>query len=702
MNKQSFLILLLCSLFCIDMLGQQTNDFFSLNKEAQALFDSKSYLEAAQKYDELLSKEVDLEVSKESIRYQASLAWTLSDNKEKAFECLYQLIKEDYFTNFNKLSVDAGFKLLHRDKRWEEIKVLIKENINEIESLLPFYEGMRSEDFDLAELEKVHLPLDGKKACMIPFRDSDRYGFVRNNKKQQWLIKPIYTQVLAVTEEGAIVLDTFGRYGVVKPDGTALIPSSWQWISKEENLYHTTGMGDCSSSPNGIPIKRFEEDPIYTFCLKNDYYDTKGTLLFSEQAHDYQTFIGDDQLAWFRYGKRYRIRNKSGKLVKEFEYQNHKNTFVGISDDLLIYSVTNEQDSTTYYVAKDLDGKVKFKLPTKYDHPKSFREIYHDRAVRGVYQLSEQLYGIQYKLDYSTPYVFCDALGNELEMKGRIRTLDSPTMSIDYFSQKQFIVYRSDPWMNNDKSMMVINREGDTIIPKPTLMGDTTILIQYSKITRKKNGNYFCLLGESYKGYNFDKNGNLIEKKSALELKGKIIPWSQEKLDAIEEAYSQQVTRYSPLEAFYEMFEFYSFNVPENPTEDLIPVARNLIMPTDTTKEGEVRYTFAGIYIFYINQKGETVLELPSDIEFAGYFSEGLAPAMNKERGLGFINLKGEWAISPKYEIAFVGGYPISLPDFPTFKGGYAYLRGFKGYIDKNGKEFFSGKRMQDHYNHSH
>lgn len=703
MGKQIFFLLLFFFLFANNILAQEPNKTFNkLNKEALALFKAEAYTEAAQKYEELLSQTIELKEHKEFIRYETCLAWTLSNNKEKAFECLYQLIKEDYFTDFNKLSFDVRFKLLHADERWEDIKVGIKENINKTEALLPFYEGIRGEDFNLDELEKVHLPLDGEKACMIPFRESERYGFVSNNKEQKWLIKPTYKQVLAVTEEGAIVLGSGGRYSVVRPDGTDLVPPYWQHISKEGNLYHTISIGDCRFSPEGIPIKRFREDPIYTYCLNNHYYDTKGTLLFTEQTHDYQTFIGDDQLAWFRYGKRYRIRNKSGKLVKEFNYESHQNTFIGISDDLLIYSVTNEQDSTTYYVAKDLDGNVKFKLPTKYDSPTSFQGIHYNRSVRGVYQLSEQLYGIRYELDHSTPYSFCDASGNELEMKGSIRTLSTLEMDLDYFSREEFIVHCSDSWERKNSSMMVINRGGDTIIPQPILMGDTTIVNQYSKITRRGDGNYFCILRGSYRGYYFDKSGKLIKKKTASRLRNKIIPWSQEKLDAVKEAYSQRVVRYSPLESFYKMFELYSLNVPKNPTEDLIPVASDLIMPTDTTEDGKTIYTSVGISIYYINLEGEIVLELPEDVEFVGYFSEGLAPAMNKEKGLGFINLKGEWAIPPKYEITFVGGYPISLPDFPTFKGGYAYLRGFKGYIDKNGKEFFSGKRMQDHYNYSH
>jgi len=690
-----FFILSICNLF-----GQKDSVFHKLKKEAAILFTAKEYIQAGQKYSQALDK-IDLTIPAETTRYKAGLAWALAGDKEQAFKYLNQLIEHDYYTDFKQLSLEVSFKSLHKDERWEKIKKLTKENINKIETLLPFYTGMRREYFDLDGLEKTHEPLDGETACMIPYRLSERYGFVLKDKPDDWLIKPIYTQVLGVTREGAIVLDSMGQYSVIRPDGTVFISGDWQRISKEGDLYHTIQMGDCNFSPSGIPIKRFKEDPTYIYCVKNDYYDLKGNLLFTEEAHDYQSFIGDDQLAWFRYGKRYRIRNKLGELVKEFEYDNHQNTFIGISDDLLIYSITNEQDSTTHYVAKDLNGNVQFKLLAEYDNPKSFSKIYKDRGVRGVYQLSEDLYGIRRNAEYSIPYIFCDALGNKSKMKGYEGTLGRLVIDEDYFSQEQFIVYRSEPWERVEQVMMVLNRQGDTIIPKPISMGDTTILLQFKTITRMNNGDYFCLMSRGI-GYQFNKNGELLEEKPIIRLESKIIPWSQAKMDELEEEDNQRNYGYDPVESFYRIFDLYELTVPKDLKRDLTPFARNLIMPTDTAENDRVSYTSVGTCISYFNQAGEVVLELPSDIVFAGYFSEGLAPVMNKENGLGFINLKGEWAIPPKYEIAWVGDYPISLPDFPNFKGGYAYLKGFKGYIDKNGKEFFAGKRMQDHYNYSH
>jgi hypothetical protein len=48
------------------------------------------------------------------------------------------------------------------------------------------------------------------------------------------------------------------------------------------------------------------------------------------------------------------------------------------------------------------------------------------------------------------------------------------------------------------------------------------------------------------------------------------------------------------------------------------------------------------------------------------------------------------------------GGYPIAYLVVPEFVNGFAYMQSYKGYIDKNGKKYYAGKRMKDHFNFSH
>lgn len=91
---------------------------------------------------------------------------------------------------------------------------------------------------------------------------------------------------------------------------------------------------------------------------------------------------------------------------------------------------------------------------------------------------------------------------------------------------------------------------------------------------------------------------------------------------------------------------------------------------------------------YYFDKEGNKGLELPTDIAFAGHFSDGLALVIKNEK-IGFINKKGAWVIEPVYPMSVIKEGAMGIPTFPEFKNGYAYLAG-KGYIDKNGKEFFA------------
>lgn len=107
-------------------------------------------------------------------------------------------------------------------------------------------------------------------------------------------------------------------------------------------------------------------------------------------------------------------------------------------------------------------------------------------------------------------------------------------------------------------------------------------------------------------------------------------------------------------------------------------------------------------YYGYADTTGKVVLVMPDSVIFAGEFSGGLAPVIAKGGGLGFIDKEGQLKIPLKYEVGVEGSYPFPRMVFPFFKNGYAYIKSFKGYIDSSGYEYFSGKRMQDHYDFSH
>lgn len=104
----------------------------------------------------------------------------------------------------------------------------------------------------------------------------------------------------------------------------------------------------------------------------------------------------------------------------------------------------------------------------------------------------------------------------------------------------------------------------------------------------------------------------------------------------------------------------------------------------------------------YFDRKGVRQLLLPDSIIMAGNFEGGLAMVVAEGGALGFIDTTGKIVIPMKYEIAMAGAYPFPQLVLPEFNHGFVYLKAFKGYLDKKGNEYFSGKQEKDEYDFSH
>ncbi|MCB0838765.1 MAG: WG repeat-containing protein, partial [Bacteroidetes bacterium] len=250
-------------------------------------------------------------------------------------------------------------------------------------------------DIAIDKIEREHIPLDGNKVKMIPFRVDEYYGFVKNDEEQKWLIQPEYDQVFAVYEEGAIVKKDRGYgfgYGLINEKNEWLIYPDFHNLFKNGDLFHGLIEGVIDTS---LP-------DYYDSYILNLYFDKQGNILFGENAHDLQTFKGKDTLAWFRLGRDYHIRSRSGKLVKSFRATENKR-FIGISDNLLVFS--EEEDSVYFCRAYNVNGEMIFTLPGSH------------KFINGLYKLSENLYGfVSYDGDVAYHY-FSDSLGNDKPYK---------------------------------------------------------------------------------------------------------------------------------------------------------------------------------------------------------------------------------------------------------------------------------------------
>lgn len=511
----------------------------------------------------------------------------------------------------------------------------------QIDTLERYY----SVDFyqDIDKFEREHDPLNGKRAKMIPYRQGRLYGFVKPGKPDKYLIEPQFEQVYGVYENGAIVKDTNYSYGFIDFKGNYLIPPYFSNLFKEGHMFHGSFYSRVDSTL-GIPES-------YNSCFAHYYFDLKGKELFSEQTHEYKGFISGDSLAVFRFGSTYHVRSNTGRLVKEIRIDSMFD-FVGISDNLLI--TRSLPDSRWYYTYTGTTAEDETVFNLKIDHG----------SLDGVYRLGPNHFGL---LGRNGDYYYCDSNGVSTGYGSYSNSVGMIHSYAEYFNQEQFIVQSSE-----SELFGIVNRDGTAITE-----------FKYSRIFPFVNGRCFAKLNSEMMYINnrlteTNRESNVV----TIDIHG------------VEKPYTFM---YPDVEQYQTLFMppgFYN----------------GLLLSKDYKKmygEGDSLKQYPMIdldsmHFIYIDKKGKHKISLPTSVLFAGVFNEGLAPALNKDRKLGFINKKGEWAIAPEFELAVAGAYPFPYIITPQFIGGYAYIKAFKGYIDKKGNKYFGGERMEDHYNFSH
>jgi hypothetical protein len=383
---------------------------------------------------------------------------------------------------------------------------------------------------------------------------------------------------------------------------------------------------------------------MYNSGVVNYYVDDDGTFLFTEFAHDLDGFNAVDTLAWFRNGTNYRIRGKHGELLKEFKHD-PDNEFVGISNNKLIYrsKTSDEWDYDYTYTGYTIDGKQSFSFVCGQD-------------LEAIIELSP---GFFITSSDQHNWGFRNAEGVEYLYEYTFDEITYLYQGPDIYSMDYFPVIR--PYGHGfGREMGLIDRTGKEVIP-----------IIYRYVDEVTNGVAFRLSHEKNGlGQFSDTSGQMI------------------------------VNKFLRSDELLETFQ--SFGKPVGFYDGLIPRS-GYVTYADTLDNGELDYWIGDDqYFYYVNIDLEKAVVLDTGFVFAGLFSEGLAPVVNTERKLGFIDKTGKLVIEPAYEMAVGGEYPIPYLIIPEFKGGFAYIKAFKGYIDHTGKAFFAGEQLQDHYDFSH
>ena len=264
----------------------------------------------------------------------------------------------------------------------------------------------------------------------------------------------------------------------------------------------------------------------------------------------------------------------------------------------------------------------------------------------GVYQLSEHLYGYY---SHDGDFFFCDESGQEKPYGVVSESIGFFRYDGSFYDQEHYAVKDF-----NSEKYGIINRKGDIELP-----------FEHRSI------------------YPLAKDIFLCDGAKIIHPTGRTcIPYSPDAMTV--EFLSQSNQSFLPGNERY-LFKSYKALTKKNSKG---------VMQTFFERE---HYAFR-----YTDSNNQVKIELPEGTKFAAQFSDGMAAFTDSTGALGFIDTNGKIIIKPQFELTLAGSYPLPYIITPQFIHGYAYIKSYKGYIDKKGRKYFEGKRVQDHYHFSH
>ena len=125
MNK-SIILALFGFLACNYSFSQGEEKYSELTKEAWKLYESKNYIQSAEKYSEAFIANGNK--GNISDRYNAACSWALAKVIDSSFVQLFNISEKGNYTNYNHISSDTDLDNLHSDQRWKEVLEIVKAN----------------------------------------------------------------------------------------------------------------------------------------------------------------------------------------------------------------------------------------------------------------------------------------------------------------------------------------------------------------------------------------------------------------------------------------------------------------------------------------------------------------------------------------------------------------------------------------------
>lgn len=174
--KLTILTLLLTTLTTI-CFGQNHEKYAACTKQAEKLYSLKEFQKSADKYKEAFDFINGNAIPRD--RYNAACSFALAEHVSSAFFHLFRLAQsEAKYKKYHHISTDKDLDILHEDKRWEELLVIIKANKDEAEKdfdkpLVALLDSILQEDQEYRN--------EGQRL-------SEKYGWKSDEVKAQWKI----------------------------------------------------------------------------------------------------------------------------------------------------------------------------------------------------------------------------------------------------------------------------------------------------------------------------------------------------------------------------------------------------------------------------------------------------------------------------------------------------------------------------------
>lgn len=128
MKKILLIIALLLLVVTKSVCQNIPKEYFILVKQADSLYKTKEYANAAFKYSEAFKSNKWKGTSKD--RYRAACSWALAAVSDSAFFHLNRIATLMNFTNYSQITKDSSLISLHKDERWQPLIELIQKNKN--------------------------------------------------------------------------------------------------------------------------------------------------------------------------------------------------------------------------------------------------------------------------------------------------------------------------------------------------------------------------------------------------------------------------------------------------------------------------------------------------------------------------------------------------------------------------------------------